>query len=133
MKRRNTYQKEAIYETVKGVGKHLRAEDVKLAVDEKEMGIGLATIYRNLNLLCESGEIQKVIVNGETYYDGNAKPHDHLVCVTCGKLQDIENTNDPKMDEKVSKMLGAKIIRHSTTFEGLCPDCLRKEEERQWN
>lgn len=128
MKRRNTQQKSAILEVIQGVGKHMSAEEVKVRLDEKNLGIGLATVYRNLNLLCEEGIIQKVTTNDFSFFDGNSLPHDHLHCVSCGKVVDIESSYNRALDHTISKQTGAKIIRHSSTFEGICPECLKKEE-----
>ena len=134
MKRRNTEQKRAIFETISGIGVHMSAEEVKAKLDEKDLGIGLATVYRNLNLLCEEGKIQKFTGKDYSFFDGNPKPHDHLHCIHCGKVVDIETSYNDKLDVKAANDTNAKILYHSTTFEGICPKCMEKEEEnRQWN
>ena len=69
MKRRQTYQKQEILNIIQGVGTHMTAEEVKSALDQKETGIGLATVYRNLNLLVQEGVIRKYTGEGYTILD----------------------------------------------------------------
>lgn len=133
MKRRNTEQKRAILEVIEGIGVHKSAEEVKAELDERNLGIGLATVYRNLNLLCEEGKIQKFIGKDYSFFDGNPIPHDHLHCVRCGSVSDIETSYNKNLDVKATNDTGAKIISHSTTFEGICPRCMKEEDNRQWN
>ena len=133
MKRRNTEQKRAILEVISGIGVHMSAEEVKAKLDEKDLGIGLATVYRNLKLLCEEGKIQKFVKGDSNIFDGNPMPHDHLHCICCGSVNDIEASYNKSLDVKAVKDTGAKIISHSTTFEGICPKCMKEEDKRQWN
>lgn len=133
MNRRNTYQKAVIQQAIVGEGIHHTAEEVYDIVQTTNPEIGLATVYRNLNLLCEQKEIKKMVINGETVFDGNAKPHDHFYCVCCHSLEDIPSTYDEKMDASIAKKTHKKILRHTTTFEGLCETCLKKEEKNTWN
>lgn len=132
MNRRQTHQKELILRVVEGIGKHLTAEDVLHQVKEIDPSIGLATIYRNLGLFCKEGRIQKVLRDGICYYDGNPIPHDHFVCVQCGKIEDIHQTYNDSIDKKVLKSIKGTILRHSTTYEGYCSKCI-KQEEKTWN
>ena len=133
MKRRQTQQKKEILEVIEGKGRHLSAEDVKANLDAKGLEIGLATVYRNLNLLVEEGKIQKFVYHDRTIFDGNDQPHDHFHCVCCDEVSDIERSYDKNLDKKVEKELGKKILFHSATFEGICENCLKKEENKQWN
>ena len=132
MQRRHTRQKQIIQSIIEGPGKHMTAEEVAAVLKETEPGIGMATVYRNLNVLCEEGIIQKICERGHSFYDGNPMPHDHLYCCSCGSVFDIDAPYDHEADKKTAAGTGAKIIRHSTAFEGICKNCLSKEE-RQWN
>ena len=133
MQRRHTRQKQIIQNIIEGIGKHMTAEEVMAVLQETEPGIGKATVYRNLNVLCEEGIIQKISEKGFSFYDGNPVPHDHLYCLRCGKVFDIDAPYDSRSDRKAAEAAGARIIRHSTAFEGICKNCLLKEEEQQWN
>jgi Fur family ferric uptake transcriptional regulator/Fur family peroxide stress response transcriptional regulator len=133
MQRRHTRQKQIIQNIIEGDGKHMTAEEVMAVLNETEPGIGMATVYRNLNVLCEEGIIQKISEKGVSFYDGNPAPHDHLYCRRCGKVFDIDAPYDSEADGKTAAVTGARIIRHSTAFEGICQYCLKEEEKRQWN
>jgi len=127
MKRRMTKQRQMVLEVIRGHGNHMHAEDVLEKLSENS-GIGLATVYRNLNVLCEEGKIQKVSGNHFSFYDGNPEPHDHLYCVRCGKVMDVDMAYDRQMDQNVREFLQVDIYSHSVTYEGLCPNCLKEEE-----
>ena len=130
MNRRNTHQKEMIYKVIQGKGNHMTAEEVLQKVNEIDEKIGLATVYRNLNLLCEQGLIQKVKGDNYNLFDGNAEPHDHFACIVCGKLEDVPQ--DTK--KRVPKAIKGKILRHSTIYEGVCEECLKRQKEKtSWN
>ena len=134
MNRRNTHQKEVILQVIEGQGNHLTAEEVYQRVNEIDDKIGLATIYRNLNLLYEQGQISKVIGDGLNLFDGNPNPHDHFHCKECGKLEDIPYYEEKTMDHHAEKMVQGKVIRHSILYEGICKDCLeRQKEKKTWN
>lgn len=126
MKRRQTVQKQKILEAAVGKGKHLTAEDIA-----GKTGIPQATVYRNLNQLCEEGMIQKLILNHVNVYDGNPNPHDHFVCIRCGRIIDLD-CMDQKLIRKTEKDLDIRILRSFTVCEGICRRC-GTEEEKQWN
>ncbi len=126
MIRRNTEQKKAVFEIIGKIGIHKSAEEVKAELDAKGLSIGLATVYRNLNLLCEEGIIQRYVNDGFNYYDGNPSPHDHLHCINCGSITDIEAPYNKGLDAKATKDTKAKILSHSATFEGICEKCMKK-------
>ncbi len=121
---RNTRQKEAVLEVIQGVGKHMTAEQVHEAVQEIEPGVGLATIYRNLNTLCEQKIIMKVSGNGWSYFDGNSEPHDHFFCRQCGKLQDIPCYEADSFKEFMHRRITGKVERLAIIYEGLCGECV---------
>ena len=134
MQRRHTRQKQIIQKIIEGPGKHMNAEEVMAVLKREEPGIGIATVYRNLNLLCEEGVIQKISGQGRSFYDGNPAPHDHLYCTCCGEIFDIVITEMKEVEEEAARLTGAVIISHHTAFEGICQNCQKDEEEKkQWN
>ena len=131
MQRRHTRQKQIIQSIIEGPGKHMTAEEVAAVLKETEPGIGMATVYRNLNQLCEEGMIQKLILNHVHVYDGNPNPHDHFVCIRCGRIIDLDCV-DQKLIRKTEMDLDIRILRSFTVCEGICRKC-GTEEEKQWN
>lgn len=128
MKTRNTHQKEIIQNIMQGKGVHKHAEDVLLEAKQMDSSIGLATIYLNLNSLVQQGKIQKIEGTGYSYYDANPVPHDHFICSECGDIMDVISDYDQALDSYAEIVTGAKIVKHSITYEGLCEKCLKIHE-----
>ena len=134
MQRRHTRQKQIIQKIIEGPGKHMNAEEVMAVLKQEEPGIGIATVYRNLNLLCEEGVIQKISGQGRSFYDGNPAPHDHLYCTCCGEIFDIVLSEMKEVEEEAARLTGARIFSHKTALERICQKCQKDEEKKkQWN
>ncbi|NCB32589.1 MAG: transcriptional repressor [Erysipelotrichia bacterium] len=131
MNRRCTRQKQIILRVISGDGVHMTADEVYAAVRKEDPEIGLATVYRNLNLMCEEGRIQKVSDNGVSFYDGNPAPHDHFVCRICGTIMDAPTTYDRALDAAVEEAGGVIVDRHSIIFSGICSECMEKQKEKE--
>lgn len=113
---------------------HLSAEDVYLLVKEKSPEIGLATVYRTLELLTELKVVDKInFGDGVSRYDlrkeGAAHFHHHLVCMECGSVVEIEEDLLEDVEEIIEKNWKFKIKDHRLTFHGICHDCQQKESE----
>ncbi|GAA0364013.1 Fur family transcriptional regulator [Bacillus horti] len=111
---------------------HLSAEDVYLLLKEKSPEIGLATVYRTLELLHELKVIHKInFGDGVARYDLNAEGadrfHHHLVCVQCGTVDEILEDLLGDVEKKVEKTFNFKINDHRLVFHGICYRC--KDEE----
>ena len=87
--------------------------------------VAIGTVYRNLGLLVESGEVRRIIIPGEPdKYDRNLTPHSHLHCVRCQKLTDIP----PLLSrEEAEKKLGQPILTIRTIIDYICPECRKGE------
>ena len=93
--------------------------------------ISLGTVYRNLALLTELGEIQKLSCgDGVDRYDGLVKPHYHVICTKCHKVMDLDMDYHEEVDQIASRHFKGKIQKHITNFYGLCEDCLKEENEK---
>ena len=130
MNNRQTRQKEAILSVIRGVGVHLSAEEIYDQVQQKEPGIGLATVYRNLKTLCDQQMIQKVTVDGYSFYDGCSDPHDHFICDLCGKISDIPCFEHRELDVFITKQVSGKVTRRISVYFGICEDCLRERDRK---
>jgi len=111
---------------------HLSAEDVYLLVKDKAPEIGLATVYRTLELLSELRIIHKMnFGDGVARYDlrdDNAEHHHHhLVCLHCGTVDEIfENLLLPGLDERLLQDFKFSIVDHRLTIYGICQRCIDK-------
>ena len=107
---------------------HLSAEDVYLLVKEKAPEIGLATVYRTLELLSELKVIHKInFGDGVARYEFRAENqehhHHHLICIQCGTVDEIEEDLLDEVESFVEKEFNFKITDHRLTFHGTCHRC----------
>jgi len=115
---------------------HLSAEDVYLLVKEKSPEIGLATVYRTLELLTELKIVDKInFGDGVSRYDlrqeGAAHFHHHLVCIECGAVDEIQEDLLEDVEAVVERKWNFKIKDHRLTFHGICYRCQEKDEEKE--
>lgn len=90
----------------------------------KSIRTSLATVYRNLNLLAERGELAHVAVpNGADRYELRCDPHYHLCCSQCGKIFDAEMPYQADLAERLGDTQGFRVTGHLVIFTGLCADC----------
>ncbi|QDP40528.1 ferric iron uptake transcriptional regulator [Radiobacillus deserti] len=113
---------------------HLSAEDVYLLVKEKAPEIGLATVYRTLELLSELKIVDKInFGDGVSRYDlrkeGAAHFHHHLVCMECGAVEEIVEDLLEDVEKIVQKEWGFLVKDHRLTFHGVCRKCHDKDKE----
>ncbi len=127
IKERNTKQKELILSAVRGTKTHPTAEQVHSMLIEAIDGLSLATVYRNLNHMAESGHIRRIsVTNSPDRFDGDISPHDHICCNSCGRFSDFFDIDyDDTLDEAIEEKSGFSLIRHETVFYGLCPECIK--------
>ncbi|AXI09402.1 transcriptional repressor [Oceanobacillus zhaokaii] len=107
---------------------HLSAEDVYLLVKEKSPEIGLATVYRTLELLYELKIVDKInFGDGVSRYDlrkeGAKHFHHHLVCIECGSVEEIVNDLLEDVEKIVQSEWGFQVQDHRLTFHGICKQC----------
>ncbi len=111
---------------------HLSAEDVFMKVKDKYPEIGLATVYRTLELLNELNVLDKVnFGDGVSRYDlrkeGAQHFHHHLICIHCGSVEEIEEDLLTDVEKIVTRDFNFDIIDHRLTFHGVCKLCKGKE------
>ncbi len=104
---------------------HITAEQMYRLLAKKDPHIGLATIYRTLNLFCEAGLAQARHVGAQTQYDNvtHKGHHDHLICTGCGKIVEFENQEIERLQEQVANRNGFTIKTHKLELYGLCSHC----------
>ncbi len=123
---RTSRQREAILQVVRSAECHPTAEWIYREVSKRLPGISLGTVYRNLKLLCESGELRSCEpVGGVSRYDGCTTTHHHFRCEACGAMVDIEGQVDSELDDRVAARTGLRIRSHVLEFRGLCTECQR--------
>ena len=104
---------------------HITAEQMYHLLAKKDPHLGLATIYRTLNLFCEAGLAQARHFGTQTQYDNISHKghHDHLICTDCGKIVEFENCDIERLQEEVARRNGFTIKTHKLELYGLCAAC----------
>lgn len=121
---RNTIQRALVLEAVRALHTHPTSADVYEAVREQHPSISRATVYRNLALLAERGDVLRVEVpNGADRYDFNIAPHHHVKCANCGCVDDVELVFEDDLLDRVKSACGFQLTGYQVIFEGLCPSC----------
>jgi len=123
---RKSRQRDAILGVVKGVTSHPTANWIYDQVRGEIPNISLGTVYRNLRLLVEEGQILEIELAGTlSRFDGNTQYHHHFMCEQCGRVFDV--SNDERMErvmmDGISRGMGFKVTHHRCEFYGLCKDC----------
>lgn len=120
-------QRESIKNYLMHTKEHPTADTVYTNVRKEFPNISLGTVYRNLNLLAETGNAIKIATPfGGDRFDGNTEPHYHFVCTCCGKVIDLDMENIDHINEIAGKNFSGEILSHSTLFYGRCEDCITK-------
>ena len=121
-------QRNAIMEYLINTKEHPTADTIYAHMREEIPNISLGTVYRNLHLLVDNGEIQKLTSkDGKDRFDAKTSDHYHFICNTCGKVEDL--MIDPLIDINLINKFNnhIKITSHEINFSGLCEECLNKE------
>ncbi|MBW2503505.1 MAG: transcriptional repressor [Deltaproteobacteria bacterium] len=123
---KSTRQREIILDEFLKGGAHLSTEDLYLKLRKKHPSIGYATVYRTLRLFAECGIAEaRDFGDGQTRYESSDlhEHHDHLICTVCGQIIEFEEPQIEKLQEKVARAHGFKIVRHRLEIYGQCPRC----------
>jgi Fur family ferric uptake transcriptional regulator len=111
-----------------GKQRHMTAEDVFRVLLDERSDIGLATVYRVLMQFEQAGILLRSnFESGKAVYELNeGQHHDHLVCTSCGKVEEFYDPEIEKRQQMVAQRLGWNIQDHSMSLYGICASCLQK-------
>jgi len=121
---RKSKQKEAILRAVKSTTSHPTADWVYEKVREEIPHISLGTVYRDLKLLKQEGEVSEVsLTDTLSRFDGNTQNHYHFKCEQCAHISDVDEPVDEEINKRVAQKMGFKVSHHRLVFYGLCKEC----------
>ena len=124
---RMTRQRRVILEELRKVKTHPSADEIYEIVRKRLPRISLGTVYRNLEKLSESGDIQKLEPGSSLKrFDGDPTDHCHIRCVRCDRIADAPIAPDLKIDLARVNSTDFEIIGHRLEFLGMCPICSAK-------
>ena len=120
-------QRESIKRYLCGREDHPTADMIYTSIRREFPNISLGTVYRNLTLLAELGEVARINVgDGVDHFDPNTSMHYHFICRECGCVQDLGLENITKINEMASKSFDGEISGSVTYFYGTCGKCMKK-------
>jgi len=110
---------------------HFTPEDIYNLIKETypTVKLGIATVYRTLTLLEESGIVSSISfgVQGKKYEFGLTDHHDHLVCMECGKIEEFIDDTIEKRQEEIAKKYNFEMRDHIMKIVGICQACQAKK------
>lgn len=119
-------QRESIKTFLAGRKDHPTAETIYTCLRETHPHISLGTVYRNLALLTELGEIKKISTgDGPDHFDGDTTSHHHFVCRKCQQVIDMEMDNIDGIIDTATKNFDGQIEGYVTNFYGVCEHCMK--------
>lgn len=117
-------QRDLIKNFLMGRKDHPTADIIYMNVRQQLPNISLGTVYRNLTLLADIGEIQRLRVgDGVDHFDADISPHYHFVCTECGNVVDLQMDNIDSINDIAGAGFDGKIAGHVTYFYGTCRNC----------
>ena len=117
-------QREAIIDYLRHTTTHPTADMVYTHVQERYPNVSLGTVYRNLNLLADEGEILRLTqVDGSDRFDGNIKPHYHFFCSHCKQVFDLKKTSLEHINTLANVGFDGIVEGHQILFYGCCHSC----------
>lgn len=120
-----TRLQKAILKVVQESKEHLSAKEVYSIVQKMYPSVAMGTVYRNLNQFAEDKLIRRVSgVGASDYYEGNITPHNHALCISCGKIEDIEI---PGMRDFIGSQINGKTVSLDLLVNIICSECSSKD------
>jgi Fur family ferric uptake transcriptional regulator len=121
---RSTKQRKAVAEVLATISKFSSAQEVHSILISRGEKVGLATVYRTLQALAETGAIDVLRNDGEALYRACSNDHHHhLVCTGCNKTTEISAPEVEIWTEKIAREQGYVISGHTIEVFGLCKNC----------
>ena len=118
---RYSRQRELITDIIKNRKDHPTADMIYALAREIEPNMSLGTVYRNLKLLADEGDIITLETEDKRlHYDGDTSRHSHFICSKCGKIVDLFKPS--KAPEELIE-LGLTIESEKCVYYGKCCDC----------
>jgi Fe2+ or Zn2+ uptake regulation protein len=126
---RITPQRRAILRIIQEHAGHLSADEIHDLARREIPRLSLSTVYRTLDLLKELDLVTELHLAGNHYrYEAQSGPHEHLVCLSCGKVIEFQCDHCAAMHEELSGEHGFEITGSRVELFGYCEDCAKARE-----
>ena len=130
---KSTIQRDIIINEFLRVKGHLSVDELHTRLKLSHSSIGLATVYRTLKILSDAGLAhERRFQDGYTRYEYTGPGdvhHDHIVCVSCGLVEEFENREIEELQKKEADRHHFKMLDHKFEIYGICKECQENAEE----
>ncbi len=120
---RVTPQRVVLHRALLELDRHVTADELLDAVSERLPNVSLPTIYATLDLLEELGMVRRVQRAGTTLFDPRTDSHHHLICTSCGSIEDLDSDLDTGALERAAERHGFEHERIEAVVHGRCARC----------
>jgi Fur family peroxide stress response transcriptional regulator len=121
---RFTTQRKIIYEIVSDSSDHPTVADIIERLRTRRFNIAYATVYNSLRYLTEKGLIRELKLEGDaSRYDARIEEHQHIVCTSCGKVDEVLTESPQDWLNRVASETGYLLIEEQFLFKGVCAKC----------
>lgn len=119
-------------------GEHMTAEEIYNYVQEKAPKTGIATVYRNIEMLADIHVLDRLNLNdGYVRYElgdisgSRHHHHHHMICLNCGRVFSFDKDLLENLEESIHEDTGFQVTDHEVKLYGYCRDCLQKQKKGQ--
>ena len=123
---RITPQRTAIVDYLLKTDDHPSAELIHKVVRKRYPMVSLSTVYKTLDLLREKKMVNEIEVDGESRFDAHTDEHINLVCLRCGKIEDVDEEELTMIQSRAAKKSKYVILKSSFELIGYCSNCKSK-------
>ena len=124
MKAQRTRSQERIFRLLQTLNRAISAQELYIELRDRNQNLGLATVYRALEMLKLQGEIQvRTLASGESLYSLVQRDQHHLTCVNCGQSIPINECPVHNLAVQLEQSHQFKVYYHTLEFFGLCHQC----------
>jgi len=123
---RITPQRIAIVDYLLKTEEHPSAERIHKIIQKKYPMVSLSTVYKTLDLLKEKRLVNEIEVDGEARFDAHTNDHINLVCMNCGKIDDIDENSLKEIQARAARKSKYLILKGSFELFGYCGNCKSK-------
>jgi Fur family peroxide stress response transcriptional regulator len=105
---------------------HPSADHIHKVVRKRYPMVSLSTVYKTLYLLKEKNLVNEIEVEGESRFDAHTDDHINIVCIKCGKIDDVDEETLKDIQLKAAKKSKYLILKSSFELHGYCSSCKSK-------
>lgn len=126
-----TKQREVVLKTMYNNDEHFSPESLYMLIKQNnpELNVGIATVYRTLNLLEDSSIVTSLSFgsSGKKFELGNKPHHDHMICKVCDDIIEFEDEGIERLQEEIANKNGFKLTSHLMQLYGVCQVCQKND------